>query len=449
MKDHIERSQEINSDIIVLGLGYVGSVAAAALAKAGHMVTVLDIDSEKLKAFAGGRVEIYEPGLSELINEGITEKRLEFKQPAEVNQMNTPLVMVCVGTPSRPDGAADLSQVKAALRWIRERTNGPEPVIVVMKSTVPPGTGERLYSQFLSDLPDRFHYISNPEFLREGQALHDWFYPDRIVIGGRDQMAIEQVRALYSNITAPMLVTDITSAELIKYAANAFLATKISFINEIANLCEYLGADIDAVAKGIGLDPRIGSSFLKAGIGYGGSCFPKDVRALDFLSTVNGHSFELLKATITTNNRQRILPVHKLRNLLGQLTGRQIAVLGFAFKPSTDDVREAPAQDIIRLLLDEGAIVRAYDPLAMNKAVNLFHNAEVKLCKTMDDALTGTQAAVVATEWEEFINFDWPAAKNLMREPYVIIDGRNCLDPTLLIKNGFQYTGVGRVVKHE
>ncbi len=433
--------------LIVLGLGYVGSVAATALAKAGHEVTGVDIDHAKIKAFANGKVNIYEPGLSELINQGLQEGRLKFLHLAEVEEINAPIVMVCVGTPSRSDGAADLSQVKKAIQWIMKKSTSP--VIIVMKSTVPPGTGERLITQYFSESPGMFSYIFNPEFLREGQAVRDWFYPDRIVIGGSDKEAIDLVRSLYSTIEAPTLITDITSAELIKYTANAFLATKISFINEIANLCEYLGADIDAVAKGIGLDPRIGSGFLKAGIGYGGSCFPKDVRALDFLSTVNGHSFELLKATITTNNRQRILPVHKLRNLLGQLTGRQITVLGLAFKPGTDDVREAPAQDIIRLLLDEGASVRAYDPLVMNKAANLFHDAEVKLCKTIDEALNEAQAAIIATEWEEFINFDWPAAKKLMREPYVIIDGRNCLDPTLLIKNGFRYTGVGRIVEHE
>jgi UDPglucose 6-dehydrogenase len=410
------------------------------------MVTVLDIDSEKLKAFASGRVDIYEPGLSEMVNEGITEKRLEFKQPSEVDKINAPLVMVCVGTPSRADGAADLFQVRAALRWIRDKANGRGPVTVVMKSTVPPGRGELLYNQFLTDLPGRFYYISNPEFLREGQALHDWFYPDRIVIGGRDQMAIEQVRALYNNIDAPVLITDITSAELIKYAANAFLATKISFINEVANLCECIGANIDAVAQGIGFDPRIGSGFLKAGIGYGGSCFPKDVRALDFLSTVNGNSFELLKATIIVNNRQRTWPMHKLRSHLGQLAGKQVAVLGLAFKPGTDDMREAPAIDIIRILMDEGADVRAYDPLAADKAAGLLQNSglNIKLCRSVKEALAGTQAAVIATEWEEFINFDWVGAKNLMQEPFLIIDGRNCLNPVLFAENGFCYCGVGR-----
>jgi len=433
--------------IIVLGLGYVGSVAAAGLAKSGYEVIGIDTDQEKVNAFASGKINIFEPGLSELINQGLREGRLNFLHFSEVREINASIVMVCVGTPSRSDGAANLSQVKKAIQWIMKKA--ASPVTIVMKSTVPPGTGERLYAQYLADLPGQFQYVSNPEFLREGQALHDWFYPDRIVIGGRNKEAVEQVCSLYSTIKAPVLVTDITSAELIKYAANAFLATKISFINEVASLCECLGADIDAVAKGIGLDPRIGSGFLKAGIGYGGSCFPKDVRALDFLSTVNGHNFELLKATITVNNRQRILPVHKLRNLLDQLTGRQIAVLGLAFKPGTDDVREAPAQDIIRLLLDEGASVCAYDPLAMDKAANLFHGTEVKLCKAMNEALNGAQAAVIATEWEEFINFDWPAAKKLMREPYVIIDGRNCLNPTLLTKNGFIHAGVGRAVKHE
>ena len=434
------------NNIFVLGLGYVGSVVAAGLAKAGHMVTAIDIDKEKIKAFSDGLIKIFEPGLSELVSQGIAKQRLEFKYIDDIEEINAPIVMICVGTPSRIDGAADLSQVKVALQWIVKRVIRSGSVTIVMKSTVPPGTGEQLYAQFLANMNNRFHYISNPEFLREGQALRDWFCPDQIIIGGRDEQAIDMVRCLYSNITAPVLVTDITSAELIKYTANAFLATKVSFINEVAGLCECLGADIDLIAKGIGLDPRIGSGFLRAGIGYGGSCFPKDVRALDFLAKINGYNFELLKATINVNNRQRILPIHKLRQYLGKLSGKRIAILGLAFKPGTDDVRKSPALDIIRLLLDEGAKLRAYNPMATEKASRQFSSFEVEYCQTINNALNEVQAAIIATEWEEIVNYNWAEAKKLMQEPFVIIDGRNCLNPPNLIENGFCYVGVGRAI---
>ena len=428
-------------EITVIGLGYVGGVAAAALASAGHHVTGLDVDSEKVHYFESCRVPFYEPGLEGYVRAGLESGCLDFRHVDEVKYLRG-TVLVAVGTPSLPNGAADLSQVKSALEWIVSKA--AEPVVIVMKSTVPPGTGRKFTQMYISGREIEHVYVSNPEFLREGQALKDWFQPDRIVVGADDPRGTEILKQMYHGIEAPMVITDVTSAELIKYAANAFLATKISFINEIANLCESLGADIVDVAQGIGLDPRIGPDFLKAGVGYGGSCFPKDVRALDFLSTVNGHSFELLRAVININNQQRILPVRKLRAVLGNLAGKKIAVLGLAFKPGTDDIREAPALDIIRLLLDEGAEVSVYDPMAINKAKKVLPSG-VEFCYSAFDALNDKQGAIIVTEWKEFVEFDWALAKHRMKKPYLVIDGRNCLSPAVLRKLGFEYLGVGRV----
>ncbi|WP_338827368.1 UDP-glucose dehydrogenase family protein [Neomoorella thermoacetica] len=432
--------------ILIVGLGYVGSVAAAGLAYAGHEVIGTEIDREKLEGYINGTLPIYEPGLDELIKQGVSEKRLKFRHISEIERIYAPVVMICVGTPSRPDGAADISQVKKVISWVRERVTAP--TTLVMKSTVPPGTGKKLISDYLGESTGKISYVSNPEFLREGQAVKDWFNPDRIVLGGYDNKAIELVKSLYDNIDAPFVITDVTSAELIKYAANAFLATRISFINEIANLCDYLEADIQDVAKGIGLDPRIGSSFLKAGIGYGGSCFPKDVRALDFLAMVNGHEFELLRSVINVNNKQPVLAVQKLRRELGTLNNKRISLLGLAFKPGTDDLREAPALKIIRLLQDEGARVQAYDPVANKKAaVSLGLDEGIIFCSTVWDALHGAEAAIIATEWDEFIELDWEKAKEKMAEPYLILDGRNCLSPNVMQELGFKYLGMGRRAK--
>ncbi|OIQ58994.1 UDP-glucose dehydrogenase family protein [Neomoorella thermoacetica] len=432
--------------ILIVGLGYVGSVAAAGLAYAGHEVIGTEIDREKLEGYINGTLPIYEPGLDDLIKQGVSEERLKFQHISEIERITAPVVMICVGTPSRPDGAADISQVKKVISWVRERVTAP--TTLVMKSTVPPGTGKKLISDYLGESTGKISYVSNPEFLREGQAVKDWFNPDRIVLGGYDNKAIELVKSLYDNIDAPFVITDVTSAELIKYAANAFLATRISFINEIANLCDYLDADIQDVAQGIGLDPRIGSSFLKAGIGYGGSCFPKDVRALDFLAMVNGHEFELLRSVINVNNKQPVLAVQKLRRELGTLNNKRISLLGLAFKPGTDDLREAPALKIIRLLQDEGARVQAYDPVANKKAaVSLGLDEGITFCSTIWDALHGAEAAIIATEWEEFIELDWEKAKEKMAEPYLILDGRNCLSPNVMQELGFKYLGMGRRAK--
>lgn len=427
--------------VTILGLGYVGLVAAAGSADVGHEVLGVDVNQKKVQALQNGRVPFYEPGLSELVKQGLSNRTLRFSTPEDIAELNTDIVMIAVGTPSLSNGAADLSQVKSALKWVIENT--VRPVVIVMKSTVPPGTGRKLTNIYLSNSTLEHQYVSNPEFLREGQALKDWYNPDRIVIGSESTEATEKVRKLYANIDAPVVTTNTTTAEMIKYAANAFLATKISFINEIANLCDLTGADIDGVTKGIALDPRIGPSFLKAGIGYGGSCFPKDVRALDFLSTVNGHSFELLKAVINVNNRQRLLPVQILKRELSSLSGKTIGVLGLAFKPNTDDTREAPSLDIIRLLIDEGTQVKAYDPMVKYLPKQHAH-PDVTLASDAYDALNGCEALMLCTEWDEFLNLDWMKVRQHMKKPYLVVDGRNCLVPEVLRENGFLYYGIGR-----
>ena len=312
--------------VSIIGTGYVGSVAAAGLASAGHDVLAIDVDLKRVNAYRSGAVPVYEPSLGRLIEEGLSSGNLRFLHTDEVAEPLGDVILVATGTPTTDTGAADLSQVRSALSWIQRQAC--DDSIILMKSTVPPGTGVRVRETTLSD--PTLRYVSNPEFLREGQALHDWFHPDRIVIGSDDDDATGIIKALYRGIDAPFVVTDITSAEMIKYASNAFLGTKISFINEIAALCTKLGATIDDVCEGIALDPRIGPSFLQAGVGYGGSCFPKDVRALGQVALTNDHNFELLRSVITVNNRQRLLPLYALRERFGRLTGRDRRIYCFA-----------------------------------------------------------------------------------------------------------------------
>ena len=373
-------------NISVVGLGYVGAAAVAALSKAGHNVLGVDVDQGKVSSFQRGICPFYEPELSELISAGLVAGRLRFHHLDEVKGSLGEIILVAVGTPTQAYGGTDLSQVYSAIRWIKDRN--PGKAVVVMKSTVPPGTGVRLMAEELAD--SQLEYVFNPEFLREGQAVHDWFHPDRIVIGRENEEVTELTKRMYEGIEAPVLITDVTSAEMIKYTANAFLPTKISFINEIASLCDRVGADIDDVSQGVGLDTRIGPSFLQAGLGYGGSCFPKDTRALEFLSAVKGYNCELLRAVINVNNRQRLLPIQVLQETFESLKGVKVALLGLSFKPDTDDVREAPALDIARLLVELGAEVQAYDPKAMETARPLLPK-EVALCDSALAALKGTQ----------------------------------------------------------
>ncbi len=425
--------------ISVIGLGYVGSVAAAGLASAGHDVLGVDNNHERIDGFRRGALPFYEPDLSRLIEQETSRGKLRFLHIDEVSETLGEVVIIATGTPSAEAGMADLSQVRSAIEWVSRRQ--PAGGVVVMKSTIPPGSGIRLWESMLRDAS--LHYISNPEFLREGQAVKDWFNPDRIVIGGNDDEAIETAKALYKTFKAPVVVTDITSAEMIKYAANAFLATRISFINEIATLCDRLYASVDDVRRGISLDERIGAHFLQPGVGYGGSCFPKDVRALDHLALTSGHQMDLLRSVITVNNRQRLLPLFALREWFDHLSGVTVAVLGLAFKPNTDDVREAPALDLIRILVDEGVQVRGYDPRALSAAKSVLP-ARVELFDDLMSCIDGAQAIVLMTEWPEIVEADWKEVAGLTRPPHFLFDGRNALDHVRMQHYGFRYFGVGR-----
>lgn len=431
----------------VVGAGYVGLVAAAGLALAGHETVVAEANPVRLARLRERKAPFFEPGLDEWL-ERAGARLTAVGSIAEMGPRD--VVIIAVGTPSGVSGQSDLTYVRQAMQEVVS-TAAPRTVIV-MKSTVPPGTGRELVRQYVAPAGRGLAYVSNPEFLREGKALHDWLHPDRIVIGAEERWAAERVVELYREIPAPVLQTDITSAEMIKYAANALLATKISFINEIANLCELVGAHIDDVAKGVGMDPRLGAHFLQAGIGYGGSCFPKDTRALYFTAAVNGYAFELLRAVIEVNRRQRIRVVQRLNAMLEGLAGRSIAVLGLSFKPGTDDTRESPGLEIAVTLAGSGARVQVYDPVAVLPDAGGPPSAPVPLAPglvrtpSMEEALQGAQAVVVATEWPEFVQADWGRLHRLMAAPYVVFDGRNCLDAAPLIALGFRYVGVGRRV---
>lgn len=421
----------MRNDVTVFGAGYVGLVSGVCLASAGHPVTVLDVDETKLSSLSDGKCPLFEPGLEDLMVKATAEKTLRFAPVDSIESIDG-IAMIAVGTPATSTGSADMRYVRSVLDLLEEKA--APGTVVVMKSTVPPGTGvkfkDRLAARGLS-------YVSNPEFLREGSAVKDWFHTDRVVLGG-DPEAVERVREIYAEIDSPVLTCDVTSAEMIKYASNAFLATKISFINEIAVLCDLVGASVDEVARGIGMDERIGPSFLRAGIGYGGSCFPKDTRALDFLATINGYDFHLLRAVIEVNARQRLLPVRTLKARLGSLEGRRIAVLGLTFKPETDDTREAPSAEIVALLGAEGATVVGYNPIPVD-VPGLAENAA-----TLEDAVRGADAVVLATEWSEIVDADWRSLVALMNDGAIVFDGRNAIDPQEIRAAGGNYIGVGR-----
>lgn len=426
--------------VTVIGAGYVGLVAACCLANSGHHVMCIERDEAKRNKLLAGMVPFYEEGLEDLLVRGMDSGRLTFG--ADISEgMDARIVMVAVGTPSQSDGRVDLSQIYEVVKKISQES--VDPLVLVMKSTVPPGLGLQLQKRFLRQGGKQIAYVSNPEFLREGQAVKDWYQPDRIVLGGDHREAVALIKELYSDIDAPVCEMDISSAEMVKYASNAFLATKISFINEIANLCERVKADIEPVARAVGMDNRIGRHFLQAGVGYGGSCFPKDTKGLDFISTLNGHTFNLLKAVIEVNSRQRIQAVRKLSDLLGTLCGKKIAVLGVAFKPNTDDIRESPALDIIRILQDEGAEVHCYDPMADPVRVKLLL-PEVYVGQDIPTTVDGCHAVAVVTEWRDFTDYDWRLVKERMIEPYGVLDGRNCLDAGEMRELGFNYMGMGK-----
>lgn len=427
--------------ICVIGVGYVGIVTAACFSDLGNKVIALDIDENKVEGLKQGVMPIYEPGLQELIERNVRSGRLSFTTSYAEGLDGSDFVFIAVGTPSGVDGEADLRYVAAAARSVAE--NMTTPLIVVNKSTVPVGTGDWVADIIKSHqkTPIPFSVVSCPEFLREGSAISDFMQPHRTVLGSLDTDAADKVAQLHLPLRAPIVITDLRTAEMIKYASNAFLATKISFINEIANICEALGADVKEVAAGMGYDKRIGPFFLDAGLGYGGSCFPKDVKALTYMAAEKGRHPQLLKAVMDINDDRRPMAVLRLSEMLGELSGKVIGLLGLSFKPNTDDMRDAPAITISDALIASGAMVRAYDPVAMNVAQAYMPNVE--MCADPYSMAEGCDALVVVTEWNEFKQLDLKRTARLMRTP-VMFDGRNIYDPAVMRQVGFKYRGVGR-----
>jgi len=429
--------------IAVIGTGYVGLVTGACFAEFGVDVTCVDIDSQKIARLSSGEMPIYEPGLEQLVTKNMQSGRLQFTTDIKQAVEQALVIFLAVGTPPKSDGSPDLSFVESAASSVAEHINGYK--VIVTKSTVPIGTGEHLRQRIREHNPKlNFGIVSNPEFLREGAAINDFMRPDRVVIGSRDEEAIAIMRDLYRPlylIEAPFVLTSLEAAELTKYAANAFLATKISFINEIASLCESIGCDVHDVAKAIGMDRRIGSKFLHPGPGFGGSCFPKDTQALASVAHSFGRDSLIVDAVIEVNRRQRRAMLPKIEKLVGGLEGKTIAVLGLAFKPETNDIREAPSLEIIAGLLKGGAMVRAYDPVAMLEAAELL--PEVNYADDEYAAVTNTDALVFVTEWNQFRALDMRRIRDLMRVPR-IADLRNIYEPEDMRELGFEYVGVGR-----
>ncbi len=430
--------------ISVIGTGYVGLVTGACFAEFGVNVVCMDTDSRRIAKLEKGEVPFYEPGITELVAKGLRENRLAFTTDIAKAVDQALVLFIAVGTPSRADGSADLSYVEEVGRGIAKNMNGYK--VIATKSTVPVGTGEKLREVIKANLsgPYRFDIVSNPEFLREGSAIEDFLRPNRVVIGADSDQAIAIMKDLYRPlylIETPFVVTDIPTAEMIKYASNAFLATKISFINEIANLCERVGADVQVVAKGMGLDHRIGSKFLHAGPGFGGSCFPKDLAALVQTGERVGYQLEIASAAARVNTQQRQRMVEKIRGALGGVKGKTLGLLGLSFKPNTNDLREAPALAIAQQLMKEGAVIRAYDPAALEEGSKLLPG--LVPCKDAYDTAEGSDALIIMTEWNQFRNLDFDRLKTALRRP-LLIDLRNVYDPARIAGFGFHYVSVGR-----
>ncbi|MBO7744840.1 UDP-glucose/GDP-mannose dehydrogenase family protein [Paenibacillus sp. MWE-103] len=426
--------------ILIVGTGYVGATTAMVFAETGWQVTGLDVDAGKIERLKEGRLHFHEPGLEELIAEHVRSGRLQFTTDKAAAIAGHDVIFICVGTPSGADGSADLRYVRQAAEDIARHMDGYK--LVVTKSTVPVGTQERIKAWIAEAQPAPlpFDVASNPEFLREGKAVEDALRPDRIVIGADGRRAAERLKSLYVSFACPQLVTAPRTAELIKYASNSFLATKISFMNELAKLCDKLEVNVSEVAEGMGLDPRIGPSFLQAGLGYGGSCFPKDVSELVGAARKNDADLRILEQVMDVNRTQSAYLLDKARLRLGGFAGRTVAVLGLAFKPDTDDIREAPALRIIDRLLREGADVRLYDPVA-----SLPGGADyraVAVCEEAEDALRDADAVMLCTEWPAFGRIDWEEAKRLLGQPN-FFDGRNMLDAERMRRIGYYYQGIG------
>ncbi len=427
--------------IAVIGAGYVGLVSGTCLSELGHTVNCVDQVKEKINKLKKGIIPIYEPGLEDLIKKNVKKGRLIFSTNTKEAVKGASVVFICVNTPPKPGGEADLTYVEAVAGEIAKIMSGY--LVIVDKSTVPVGTGEwirRTIKNYHRKNID-FDVVSNPEFLREGSAINDFLKPDRVVIGVESKRAEAVMLEVYRKLKARVIVTDVKSAEIIKHACNSFLATKISYINAIANICELTGADVSEVARGMGLDERIGKKFLKAGLGFGGSCFPKDLSAFITISDNLGYDFSLLKEVQKINRLQRELFIKKIKEIVWNIKGKSIGVLGLAFKPDTDDMRNAPSIDIIGQLQKEGALVKAYDPVAMEKAKEIFKG--IKYCKNPYETARGCDALIILTEWEEFKSLDLKRIKKLLKIP-VIIDGRNMYEPEKVRKMGFTYKSIGR-----
>jgi UDPglucose 6-dehydrogenase len=446
-------------DLCIVGAGYVGLVTGACFAEIGHRVICVDHDAEKIGTLKAGRMPIYEPSLEELVAANRQRGRLSFSMDLCAAAQASRVIFICVGTPPLENGEADLSAVEKVTQQVASVAHSYK--LVVEKSTVPVQTGEYIYRTLQIYCPlekGNFDVASNPEFLREGSAVSDFFHPDRIVVGVENGQAEEILREIYQPIlsgsfrcpvhtTCPplpkpvFLKTDIRSAELIKHASNSFLATKISFINAIADICEKVGADVEKVAEGMGLDPRIGRSFLNAGLGFGGFCFPKDLQAFVRIAEKNGYDFALLKETENINRKRIDVAVEKLKKALWVLQGKKIAILGIAFKPQTDDIRFAPALELIRRLQQDGCQIRAYDPKGMDKASREVPG--ITYGKDPYEVAEGAEALILATEWPEFAKLDWARIRWIMLRPY-LLDGRNLLKKSEMKDLGFEYEGMGR-----
>ena len=420
--------------IAIFGAGYVGLVTGACFADLGHEVVIRDVLPERIERLRNGEVPIYEPGLDDVLARN--RERIAFTLDVREAVQGADFLYVAVGTPPTYAGDADLSAVWTV---VDELPDDARATTIVMKSTVPVGTGEKVRAALDARGLEAIGYVSNPEFTAEGTAVRDFMEPDRVVIGAFDEADGDAVEALHAGIDAPVVRADVNSAEMIKLTANAFLVTRISFINEIANVCELVGADVTSVAEGIGLDHRLGPHFLRAGIGWGGSCFPKDSLALKQLAANSGYHFHLMNAVIEVNELQKRRVVQKLQRHLGGLRGKRVALLGLAFKPNTDDMREAPSLVLASRLIAEGAEVRGWDPIARPDLQG------VELCDSPLEAVTGADAAVIVTEWQELLDFPSEEARQAMRHP-LIIDGRNLLDARAVRALGFAYEGVGRTV---
>lgn len=423
----------------MVGAGYVGLVSGSCFSELGHNVTVVDIDSNKINSLKAGQIPFYEPGLDKLVNKN-SNKTLFFsdKLTDVINQSD--VIFICVGTPPKPTGQANMQYVYEVAESIGQ--NIDKETTVVTKSTVPIGTAQKIKRIIGKHYKGTFHVCSCPEFLREGTAIADFQNPDRIVIGTKSPSAEKLLLQIHEKLQCQKIITNVETAEMIKYAANAFLATKISFINEIANVCENVGADVNQVAEGMGLDKRIGRNFLNAGIGYGGSCFPKDIRALHHIAGQNGYPFQLLKSVIEVNNNQRWLFYKRIKDTLKPLAGKTIAVWGLSFKPNTDDIRESIAADLIEKLIEEEATIQVFDPEAMPNFQKQFGD-KVKYAFNAEIATNQADALLIITEWDEFKNINLDKIKQLMKTP-IIFDGRNMYDQSTMKQKGFEYYSIGR-----